>query len=128
LAGALVRPFAAQASEPGGAGYLQVLADLVSRPRPAIDPASLDDPSDSLFRWRAAVEPLLSPDAVVLHRRFLAIRFTLTELARRASSADRSADDPLFVSDLVDLVTGLLSAPVSPETHGLTATRPRRRA
>ncbi len=129
LADALVRPWAACLGEPGGPGYLQVLADLLNRPRPAIDPASLDDPSDSLFRWRAAVAPCLSDEAVVLHRRFVAIRFTVTELARRARRRLDSADgapvtsDELFVRDLVDLVAGLLAAPVSAETGDLARAR-----
>lgn len=115
LAGALVRPLAATLAEPGGPGYLQVLSDLANRPRPAIDPASLDDPTDSLYRWRATVEPLLSVDALVRHRRFMAIRFTVAELSRRTRDR-RGPDDVLFTSDLVDLVTGLLAAPVSAET------------
>ncbi|MEZ5179745.1 MAG: hypothetical protein R2746_16100 [Acidimicrobiales bacterium] len=54
------------------------------------------------------MELLLSTDAVVLHRRFVAIRFTLAELARRTRIV--GAPPAVFVSDLVDLVTGLLSA------------------
>ena len=115
LAGALVRPLADLLPVAGGPGYLQVVSDLVNRPRPAIDPPTVDDPADSVFRWREVVEPLLSPEAVVLHRRFAAIRFTHAELARRTRDRRGSADD-LFVSDLVDLVTGLLAAPVSIET------------
>ncbi len=124
LAAALVEPLAATLATPGGPGFLQVLSDLANRPRPAIDPASLDDPTDSTYRWRAAVEPLLSPEAVRLHRRFLAVRFTLAELARRTRDR-RGSSDALFVSDLVDLVTGVLSAPVSAETT--TLARGRRR-
>ncbi|MCU1499814.1 MAG: TetR family transcriptional regulator [Acidimicrobiales bacterium] len=122
LAAALVRPLAAALADPGGPGYLQVLSDLANRPRPAVDPASIEDPTDSLFRWRATVEPLLSAEAVVLHRRFLAIRFTLAEVSRRTRDR-RGRDDELFTSDLVDLVTGLLAAPVSPETTGIAGAR-----
>lgn len=122
---ALVEPLAASLAVPGGPGYLQVLSDLANRPRPAIDPASLDDPADSTYRWRAAVEPLLSPEAVRLHRRFVAVRFTLAELARRTGDRRGTRDD-LFVSDLADLVTGLLVAPVSPSTAGLSERRRRR--
>ena len=126
LAGALVRPLAALLRVPGGPGYLQVVSDLANRPRPAIDPVTVDDASDSIFRWRTAVEPLLSPEAVVLHRRFVAIRFTHAELARRTRDRRGSADG-LFVSDLVDLVTGLLAAPVSTETTEQAETRRRAR-
>lgn len=127
LAAALVLPLAATLAEPGGPGYLQVLSDLVNRPRPAIDPASLDDPTDSLYRWRAAVEPLLSAEAVRLHRRFVAVRFTLAELARRTRDR-RSPDDRLFIADLIDLVAGLLAAPVSSETADAAASRRRARS
>ena len=90
LAGALVRPLAAELGATGGPGYLQLLADLATRPHPAIAAATIEDPTDSTFRWRAAVEPLLDPDALRLHRRFTAIQFTLTELARRGRHADAS--------------------------------------
>jgi AcrR family transcriptional regulator len=114
LAGALVRPLAAVLDL--APGYLQIRADLLNRPRPVIEPASLHDPSDSTNRWRVLVQPLLSPEAVRLHRRFHALRFTLTELAQRTRSAPRR-DDRLFVSNLIDMTTALLSAPISSETN-----------
>lgn len=123
LAAAYVRPLAAELDDPdGGPGYLQVLADLVNRPAPAISQASVEDPTDSTYRWRALVAPLLSPEALRLHRRFATIQFTLTELARRGR-ADRTTDHRLFTSDLVDLVCGLLSAPTSEETRRLASAR-----
>lgn len=128
LADALVRPLAERRSVPGGAGYLQLLSDLANRPRPAIDPASLEDPSDSLYRWRAEVGPRLPPGAVVLHRRFVAIRFALTELARRGRSGSTSLDDELFERDLIDQVTGLLDAPVSAATANALDRRERGRS
>lgn len=124
LAHALVVPLADELAAPGGPGYLQVLSDLVNRPHPAVDPASLDDPADSTYRWRAAVEPLLSPEAVRLHRRFVAVRFTLAELARRTRDR-RGPDDRLFTADLVDLVAGLLAAPVSAATQAEAEVRRR---
>jgi AcrR family transcriptional regulator len=122
LAGALVRPLAAELAEDGGPGYLQLMADLATRPRPAIAAASVEDPADSTFRWRAAVEPLLDPRAVRMHRRFTAIQFTLTELARRGRDG-RTTDNQLYVSHLVDLVTAVLGAPVSSETDRLLLDR-----
>jgi AcrR family transcriptional regulator len=128
LAGALVRPLAAKlADHDGGPAYLRILADLVNRPRAVIDPAHLDDPASSIYRWRQHVGRLLDEDAARLHRRFAAIRFASVELARRAHSGPHT-DDGLFTSDLVDLVTGVLSAPVSDETRRLDARRPRSRA
>src|SRR5215510_3451507 len=59
LAGALVRPLAAKLGDPdGGAEYLQIHADVINRPRPMIDPAALDDPTSSMYRWRALVGAL----------------------------------------------------------------------
>jgi AcrR family transcriptional regulator len=125
LAAALVRPLAAELDDPnGGPGYLQILADLANRPRPVLNPANTEDPADSTYRWRALVEPLLAPEAVRLHRRFVAIRFTLTELARRSRDTHKS-DTRFFVSHLVDLVAALLAAPVSAETRRQLRMRPR---
>ncbi|HEY7071737.1 MAG TPA: helix-turn-helix domain-containing protein [Acidimicrobiales bacterium] len=124
LAGALVRPLAAKlADEDGGVEYLQILADLINRPRPVINPADLDDPTSSVFRWRTLVGRLLEDDATRLHRRFVAIRFAAVELGRRARSAPHS-DDRLFTSHLVDLVAGVLTTSLSDETRRLAAERP----
>ena len=57
-----------------------------------------------------------------LHRRFAAIRFSATEIGRRARTGPHR-DDRLFVSDLIDLVTGMLSAPPSDETTRLMKER-----
>lgn len=122
LAGILVRPLAAKLSDPAGRAYLRILAELLNRPEPVIDQATLRDPADSLYRWRALVVPLLEEDAARLHRRFVAVRFTLTELARRAESGPH-ADDRLFTSHLVDLAAALLLAPLSPQTLRLAAER-----
>lgn len=124
LAAALVRPMAAKlADDNGGPEYLQILADLINRPR-AVDPAELDDPRSSVNRWRALVGRLLDEDVTRLHRRFVSIRFAAVECGRRARSGPL-ADDRLFTSDLIDLVTGVLSAPLSGETRRLDAERTR---
>jgi AcrR family transcriptional regulator len=125
LAGALVRPLTAKlADTDGGPQYLQIHADLMNRPRPVFDP-DVDNPKASIHRWRTLVGALLDDDATRLHRRFAAIRFTAVEVARRARSGPHT-DDRLFTSDLVDLVAGVLSAPLSDETRRLDAERPRR--
>lgn len=131
MAAALVRPLAAKLSDPdGGPAYLQINAELVHEARPLVDPtggAARDDRiRNSLHRWRAAVEPLLDPQAVELHRRFAAIRFSAVELGRRAATAPHR-DDRLFVEQLLDLTCGLLAAPLSEETRRLAGERPRRR-
>ena len=116
LAAALVEPLAAELATEGGPGYLQLLADLYNRPNPTFEPASMAK-ENSIGRWRALVEPLLTPDAVRLHRRFDAMRFAVSELARRGRTGRK--DHRLFTSQLTDLVTALLSAPVSDETSRL---------
>jgi AcrR family transcriptional regulator len=121
LAAALVRPSASKlADSDGGLAFLQIAAELLNRPHSVISPASMEDPRSSIYRWRALVTPLLTEEAVRLHRRFAAIYFTASELARRASSGPHR-DDRLFVSHLIDLVTGLLAAVVSEETLRLAA-------
>jgi AcrR family transcriptional regulator len=123
LAHALVQPLAAKlADADGGGAYLQILAELMNRPRPVLDPATFDDPEDSMFRWRELVAPLLSEDALRLHRRFVAYRFAVVELARRADGAPHT-DDRLFVSHLVDLVAAILAAPPSAQTLRLEQAR-----
>jgi hypothetical protein len=60
--------------------------------------------------------------ALRLHRRFVAYRFAVVELARRADGAPHT-DDRLFVSHLVDLVASILAAPPSAQTLRLKAAR-----
>jgi len=115
LGAALVEPLAAELAVPGGPGYLQLCADLYNRPDPTFDLGALA--GSSFGRWRELAEPLLTPEAVRLHRRFDSLRFTVSELARRARTGRQ--DHRLFTSQLTDLVTALLSAPVSDQTKRL---------
>lgn len=120
LAEALVRPSATKLADPdGGRCYLRIHSQVINRPDLPFDERSPRDPHDSIDRWRRLVGPLL-PDVAVqrLHHRFTAMRVSSTELARRAASPPRR-DDQLFTSHLVDLVTALLAAPVSPQTSQL---------
>jgi AcrR family transcriptional regulator len=128
LAAALVRPSAAKlADRDGGRAYLRIHAELVNTPDPPRDGGFRTSPGDSVDRWRRLVGPLLPELAVRrLHHRFTAIRVTATELARRAAASPRR-DEALFTSHLVDLVTALLDAPMSPETEALLLTRQRAR-
>ncbi|OLT11783.1 hypothetical protein BJF79_23480 [Actinomadura sp. CNU-125] len=121
LAASLVRPLTARLADPSGRAYLQIWADVINRPDPIVPVAVLDDPADSLCRWRALVEPLLEEDAARLHRRFTAVRYAAIEVARRARSGPRT-DDRLFTSYL-GVVAAILGAPVSPETRRLAAER-----
>lgn len=123
LASALVRPLAAKLGDrDGGLQFLQIYAEIIDRPR---EPATKDG-TDSLQRWRLLVEPHLDEDAARLHRRFTAILHTTQELGRRARTGPR-ADDRLFTSYLIDVVTAILAAPVSDETRRLAKDRDQRR-
>jgi AcrR family transcriptional regulator len=123
LAAALVRPWAAKlADADGGPEYLQIQAELLNRPRPAVEAGPPVNTRDSIQRWRSLAGPLLGEDATRLHRRFTAMRLAAGELGRRASTAPHT-DDRLFVSHLIDLVAAILAAPVSEETLRLAAAR-----
>lgn len=126
LAGALVLPLAAKlADADGGRAYLQIVAELLNRPDPVLDPAAMKNPADSIYRWRKLLEPLLPTESTrIFHTRFVAIRFAHVELARRAADRPRR-DDRLFTSRLVDLVTAILSAPPSEQTRRLLGDRGR---
>ncbi len=126
LSAALVLPAAAKLADlDGGPEYLRIAAELLNRPTGAFDPDLPFDKSASIDRWRSLVGPFLEQDATRLHRRFTAIRFSAMELGRRAQTAPHH-DDRLFTSQLVDLVTALLLAPVSSQTATLAAHRHRR--
>lgn len=112
LAAALVRPWAAELTTPEGRQYLRILGHALGQIPPMEDLLT----SASLVRWRDLLEPLLSPNTVRLHRRFASLRFAAYELAARAR-IDPSRDNRLFESQLIDLVAGLLLAPVSEETR-----------
>ena len=128
LAACLVRPAAAKLADPdGGPAYLQIHAELLNRPNPHVEASGPGDSRDSVNRWRDLVQPLLPRDASRLHRRFTAMRFSAAELGRRASTAPHT-DDRLFVSHLIDLVEGILAAPVSEETRRLADDRDRSRS
>jgi AcrR family transcriptional regulator len=119
LVAALVLPLAGKLTDPdGGRHYLQINAEVSTRPA-FTELIRLPDPANSMRRWHAVLDRV-HPEAAraVLHSRFPAIRFAFVELARRASDRPRR-DDRLFVSHLVDLVTAVLEAPVSPATEAL---------
>ncbi|WP_084958452.1 TetR/AcrR family transcriptional regulator [Thermoactinospora rubra] len=121
LAGALVRPLAAKLADPdGGRAYLRIMEEIVHRRRDLpMDPEA----DTSVNRWRALVAPLLPEVAVRrLHQRFMAIRVTHVELARRAGGPE-GRDDRLFTSHLIDVVAAVLATEVSQETARLLAER-----
>ncbi|WP_256863033.1 hypothetical protein [Microbispora sp. GKU 823] len=122
LAAALVRPAAAKLADPdGGRDYLRVMEQLVHRMPPSLP----EDGGGSVDRWRELVAPLLPEAAVRLHQRFMAIRMTYVELARRASGPP-ARDERLFTSHLIDVVSAVLASEVSDETARLLAEREQR--
>ena len=122
LAAALVVPLAALLSEAGsGREYLQLTAELMARPVHFGGVVDLVTKRASLVSWGHLVEPFLPAQAVgrPLHRRFTAIRFVHNELGSRAKERQSRADHRLFTSHLIDVVCGLVTAPVSAETSAL---------
>ena len=121
IAAGLVVPLAALLTDESGRRYLQLTAEMVARPVHFSGAVDLVTQRPSLVRWSQLVEPFLPPQAVgrPLHRRFTAIRFVHNELGSRAKERQRRADHRLFTSHLIDVVCGLLIAPVSAETSAL---------
>jgi len=120
LGAALVRPPAAMLDREDGREYLRIIGELVRQPDRFDN--ELIGFGSSLGRWRRMVGRRMSDSVKPLHRRFAAIQLTFSELARRAEIKRRS-DNRLFVSNLIDLVSGVLATPVSAETRRLSAGR-----
>jgi AcrR family transcriptional regulator len=116
LAAALVEPFAACLDDEGGRHYLQIFADLINRPRLDIWPHHAVDQPDNLQRWRALVDPYLSPQQRRLHRRFAAVLYAVTELARWSRAAE-PYDSRVIANSVTDLVSAMLAAEVSTQTR-----------
>jgi len=121
LAAALVRPLAAKLADPkGGHAFLRIYAEFLNHRQPLINPDELA--GDSIIRWRDLLDPFLDEHAKRHHRRFIALRLALAELARRARTGPHT-DDRLFISELIDLVAAMLLAPPSEETSRLATER-----
>ncbi|CAJ1495345.1 TetR/AcrR family transcriptional regulator [[Mycobacterium] burgundiense] len=115
LAAALVDPWAqCLVDDDGGRDYLRIFAELVNRPRPLI-PTALDGAPGSIERWRALVDPKLNAQQRRLHRRYAAMLYVTTELARWARNTNEP-DLPLISASLTDLVVAMLTAPISAAT------------
>ncbi len=127
LAAALVAPLADLLRSGKGVEYLQMTAELVARPTHFREVVDLVTQRPSLVRWSQLVEPFLPPQAVgrPLHRRFTAIRFVHNELGSRARERQSRADHRPFTSHLIDLVCGLLIAPVSSDTSAIIRESPK---
>jgi len=116
VASALVRPLAAELGDERGRFFLQIYSQMVLR-----NNAPSDDGS-SVWRLHALIQPLMPAERARLHPLFTALTFATVELARRASEPPH-ADNRLFVSRLIDVVTAILETPVSAETERLLRER-----
>jgi AcrR family transcriptional regulator len=115
LVGALVRPLALKLDdEDGGPEYLRIYAELVNRPT-GLGVPLVEGPRNSIERWAAMIEPWLGPEGDIFHRRFLAVRITAAELARRARVRP-SSDHSVFTEHLIDVLAAMLLASAAPET------------
>lgn len=121
VAAILVRPLARELEDQDGRYFLQIYAQKIQRIR-EVRP----DTGTSIWRWRRQAEPFAPPGAAEFHPRFAALTFTTVELASRAIDRPH-ADDRLFVSRVIDVVSAILQAPVSAETERLYAERDARR-
>jgi len=123
LAHALVIPQASKLTDAdGGREFLRIQGHLFARPDFRPDP-DREPRSTSIQRWRRMAGPFLPAGAEKVHRRFSAITLMTVELARRAERPT-SRDHSLFVSNLVDLVAGMLAAELSPATKRALKRRP----
>lgn len=115
----LVLPYAAKLDEgTHGAAYLRLMSDLLHQRRPAVEFWPVDDPVTAIARWRHAVKRRQDPRSLSLHRQLRTARFLSHELSNRAIAPNRRRDR-VFVSDLIDMATGMLFCPVSEQTASL---------
>lgn len=124
LAAALVRPSAAMLESADGRFHLRIMSELIGdieRLRESLGSADI-----GIDRWDRLAKANMSDATFPLHRRYSAMSLCFNELGRRSANK-RRPDHRLFVSDLVDLVTGVLEAAVSDETERLLEERDRNR-
>lgn len=133
VAAILVRPIVSKLDDPdGGPEYLQIAAEVVNRSNDLVVPdkpsvlsdPTLSDEDDSVNAWAHLATPFIPARAAghPFHRRYLAVRFAYLEAGRRARNI-RTPDHRLFTAHVIDLVTTLLSAPLSEETHRALETK-----
>lgn len=119
FATALVEPLAAcLVDEDGGRDFLQIWADLVVRPRPTRWLGMENGREDSMERWRRLGDPLLASSQKRVHRRYSAVVYVVTELARRAQDP-APFDVEIVANQTIDVVMSILSAPVRAKTASL---------
>lgn len=123
LCNAFVKPLASKLVTEDGRLFLQIAGHVINRTVTRVSPEQpaarlMTDAQGSIPRWGEMTVALMPPDTSgsPFHQRFAGLRFAYVELARRAQFAERR-DDDMFVSHIVDLMTALLSTPLSDETR-----------
>jgi AcrR family transcriptional regulator len=124
----LVAPLADELGSPSGRRYLRILQDLFSRPQSDAARGSILSMNRGLRRVRPVLTRLLTdlPPPVRQARTSLCMIVLLATLADEARTIDEQPEvdrlrGPLFVSNLVDVLAGVLSAPASEDTVHLAA-------
>lgn len=120
VAGALVRPSAALLADDPGRQHLRILAELI-RDYSRFERCT-NGVDNHLLQWSNRAKAFMPESTLPLHRRYAMMSMCFGELGKRAAIEPR-LDDRLFVSDLVDLGTGVLQASVSAETEALLRER-----
>jgi len=117
VAAALVRPLARELDDTEGRYYLRIYTQWIQRLS-----ESSSERGSSIWHWRRLAEQFLPSGAAPLHPRYSALVFTAVELARRAATSE-STDNRLFVSRLIDVVSAIITTPLSEETKRLYSER-----
>ncbi|WP_020109970.1 TetR/AcrR family transcriptional regulator [Nocardia sp. 348MFTsu5.1] len=120
IAAIMVRPLARELEDQDGRYFLRIYSQVIQHPD-----GMFVDTGTSIWRWRRHADEVLPPGAAELHTRYSALTFTTVELARRATERPH-ADDQLFVSRIIDVVSAIVEAPLSPETERLYSERHQR--
>jgi AcrR family transcriptional regulator len=129
IVSALVLPVAARFEEPdGGVCYIKISAQLAASnlrefTRRSSNPGrEADWGPDMNPLWRPFLSQL--PPTVLAHRMSLMVSLLFHGLADHAAHCERGdkelANTPLMVSNLIDSICAMLSAPVSDQTRALT--------
>jgi AcrR family transcriptional regulator len=123
---ALVYPLAEQLDDgtaAGGRYYIRFLSQVLSNPRSRLHPFGSPELNKGIVRAGAMAALLMGHlPAEVVHQRLAVLAgFVVGALAdyERGSLDDRTVRPPaeFFVSNLIDVVVGMLSQPVSAETR-----------
>jgi AcrR family transcriptional regulator len=117
VAAIMVRPLARELESADGKYFLRIYAQWIQHER-----GLYEDTGTSMWRWRRAADHFLSFGTADFHPRCSALIFTIVELARRATGRPHD-DDRLFISRVIDIVAGILQAPLSAETERLDGER-----